>query len=124
MSKAKPRKEDPGEVLARIEAALAALAERVERLEGRGAPAAPAPAEAARPEAGKPEEAPAAAKAPAPPPAVAADGITEEELLAVSAALAAYLGVRVRIRQIRLVSSAAWAQQGRVSIQASHHLHS
>ncbi|MBN1570490.1 MAG: hypothetical protein JXA73_21785 [Acidobacteria bacterium] len=49
--------------------------------------------------------------------------VTEEELIAVSAALAAYLGVRVRIKQIRLLSSDAWAQQGRVSIQASHRLH-
>jgi methylmalonyl-CoA carboxyltransferase 12S subunit len=49
-------------------------------------------------------------------------GITEEELLAVSAAIAAYLGVRAHIRQIRLLSTNAWAQQGRVSIQASHTL--
>ena len=53
-------------------------------------------------------------------PAVAA--ITEEELLAISAAIGAYLGVRAHIRQIRLVSTSAWAQQGRVSIQASHRL--
>jgi methylmalonyl-CoA carboxyltransferase large subunit len=49
--------------------------------------------------------------------------ITEEELLAISGALAAYLGVRVHIRQIRLISSNAWAQVGRVFIQASHSLH-
>ena len=49
-------------------------------------------------------------------------GITEEELLAISAAIGAYLGVRAHIRQIRLLSSNAWAQQGRVSIQASHML--
>ena len=48
--------------------------------------------------------------------------ITEEELLAVSAAIGAYLGVRAHIRQIRLVGTSAWAQQGRVSIQASHRL--
>jgi methylmalonyl-CoA carboxyltransferase large subunit len=48
--------------------------------------------------------------------------ITEEELLAISAALGAYLGVRPHIRQIRLVSTPVWAQQGRVSIQASHRL--
>ena len=50
-------------------------------------------------------------------------GLTEEELLAISGALAAYLGVRVHIRQVRLIGSRAWAQQGRVSIQASHTLH-
>jgi methylmalonyl-CoA carboxyltransferase large subunit len=52
----------------------------------------------------------------------AQSAITEEELLAISAAIAAYLGVRAHIRQIRLLSSNAWAQQGRVSIQASHSL--
>ena len=52
----------------------------------------------------------------------AAEEISEEELLAISAALGAYLGVRAHIRQIRLVSGNAWAQQGRVSIQASHML--
>jgi methylmalonyl-CoA carboxyltransferase large subunit len=55
-----------------------------------------------------------------PQPAPAA--ITEEELLAISAAIGAYLGVRAHIRQIRLVGTSAWAQQGRVSIQASHML--
>jgi|ERR1035441_966765 methylmalonyl-CoA carboxyltransferase large subunit len=49
-------------------------------------------------------------------------GITKEELLAISAAIGAYLGVRAHIRQIRLVSTTAWAQEGRVSIQASHRL--
>ena len=53
----------------------------------------------------------------------AAPQITEDELLAISGALAAYLGLRVRIRQIRLISSRAWAQQGRATIQASHRLH-
>ncbi len=49
-------------------------------------------------------------------------GITEPELIAISAAVAAFLGLRAHIRQIRLVSSNAWAQQGRVFIQASHRL--
>ena len=52
----------------------------------------------------------------------APEGITEEEILAISAAVAAYLGVRAHIKQIRLLSGNAWAQQGRVSIQASHML--
>jgi methylmalonyl-CoA carboxyltransferase large subunit len=55
-------------------------------------------------------------------PVPASAAITEEELLAISAAIGAYLGVRAHIRQIRLVSTSAWAQQGRVSIQASHRL--
>jgi methylmalonyl-CoA carboxyltransferase large subunit len=59
-----------------------------------------------------------AAVAVAQPPAE----ISEEELIAISAAIGAYLGVRAHIRQIRLVGTSAWAQQGRVSIQASHML--
>jgi methylmalonyl-CoA carboxyltransferase large subunit len=99
-------------VLADIQEQLRALTARLDRLEA-SAPAAAAPVPAA-------ERPAAAAEAPvAPPPR---ETITEEELLAVSAALAAYFGVRVRIRQIRLISSQAWAQQGRVSVQASHRL--
>jgi methylmalonyl-CoA carboxyltransferase large subunit len=49
--------------------------------------------------------------------------ISEEELLALSAAIAAFLGVRARIRNVRLVHSATWAQVGRVHIQASHRVH-
>jgi methylmalonyl-CoA carboxyltransferase large subunit len=64
----------------------------------------------------------AAVPAPAPPPAPQADGIPEEIILVISAAVAAFLGKRPRIRQIRLLGSAAWAQAGRVTIQASHAL--
>jgi methylmalonyl-CoA carboxyltransferase 12S subunit len=53
----------------------------------------------------------------------AASGITEEEVLAISAALAAWFGVHAHIRQIRLIRTGAWAQQGRVTIQASHRLY-
>lgn len=48
--------------------------------------------------------------------------IAEETLLLISAAVGAFLGERVHLRQIRLITSRAWAAQGRVSIQASHHL--
>lgn len=48
--------------------------------------------------------------------------IPEDIVLVISAAVAAYLGARVRIRHIQLITSHAWAQQGRVSIQASHRL--
>jgi len=50
------------------------------------------------------------------------EGISEEILLVISAAVAAFLGERAHIRQVRLTRSSAWAQQGRVSIQASHYL--
>ncbi len=56
-------------------------------------------------------------------PVAIAAGISEEELIAISAAVAAYMGVRANIRQIRVIhSTGAWAQQGRVSVQASHRL--
>ena len=86
-----------------LEAQIAELTRRLAELESRNAPATPVAVQQA-----------------APAPAV--EGITEEEVLAISAAVAAFLGVRAHIRQIRLVSGNAWAQQGRVSIQASHML--
>jgi methylmalonyl-CoA carboxyltransferase large subunit len=70
---------------------------------------------------GAPGRMPPAAAAPV-PAAPGRAAITEEELIAISAAIGAYLGVRAHIRNIRLLSTNAWAQQGRVSIQASHRL--
>lgn len=49
-------------------------------------------------------------------------GADNELVVVISAAVAAYLGEKPRIRQIRLVGGSAWAQQGRVTIQASHAL--
>jgi methylmalonyl-CoA carboxyltransferase 12S subunit len=62
--------------------------------------------------------------APSPPPTQPAveQGLSEELLLVISAAIAAFVGKKAHIRQIRLIGSAAWAQQGRVTIQASHSL--
>jgi methylmalonyl-CoA carboxyltransferase large subunit len=57
-----------------------------------------------------------------PPPAPQAEGLSEELLLVLSAAVAAFLGKKPHIRQIRLLGTTAWAQQGRVTIQASHAL--
>ncbi len=97
------KKATQAELLAAIAALreeVAALAARVAALEPKAPVAAP-PA----PEARKEQE-----------------GIPEEVILAISAAIAAFLGKRPRIRQIRLIGSGAWAQQGRVSIQASHAL--
>ena len=64
---------------------------------------------------------PAATVAPV-PVACPAVGISDEIIAVLSAALAAYLGVKPRIRQIRLLGSAPWVQQGRATIQASHSL--
>ena len=55
--------------------------------------------------------------------AAASAGPSEEDMLAISAAVAAFLGVRARIRQVRLVQSSAWGQVGRSGIHASHHPH-
>jgi methylmalonyl-CoA carboxyltransferase large subunit len=95
---------DLATTLEQLQAQLAEISKRMKLLEG---------------------EAPASVQKAAAPPArtePAPDVITEEEVLAISAAIGAYLGVRAHIRQIRLVSTSAWAQQGRVSIQASHRL--
>ena len=59
--------------------------------------------------------------APAEPPRPAE--VTEEDMVFIAAAVAAYLGVRARIRQVRLVQSSAWAQVGRATIHASHRVH-
>ncbi|MEI7788762.1 MAG: hypothetical protein WCI23_08935 [Chlorobiaceae bacterium] len=49
--------------------------------------------------------------------------ITQELLVIMSAAIAAYLGKNVRIRRARFISNqgpSSWSQLGRVSIQSSH----
>jgi methylmalonyl-CoA carboxyltransferase large subunit len=48
--------------------------------------------------------------------------LSKDVILIISAAIAAFLGKKPHIRQIRLVGSGVWAQQGRVTIQASHSL--
>ena len=68
-----------------------------------------------------------AAPAPSAPPAdnkqpAQAEGLSEELVLVISAAIAAFLGKKPHIRMVRLLGSAAWAQQGRTTIQASHAL--
>ncbi len=57
---------------------------------------------------------------PSPAPEPQPESLSEELVLVISAAIAAFLGKKPRIRQISLLSSANWAQQGRVTIQASH----
>lgn len=56
------------------------------------------------------------------PTATVAEELNDETLLIISAAIAAFFGKRPRIRQIRLVTSETWAQQGRIGIHASHAL--
>jgi methylmalonyl-CoA carboxyltransferase large subunit len=95
------------EALEALRKEVARLGERVAALEaGRAAPVPPA-------------SGPQAAGTAAP---LQAEGISEEILLVISAAIAAFLGKKAPIRQIRLLRSDAWAQQGRTTIQASHTL--
>jgi methylmalonyl-CoA carboxyltransferase large subunit len=61
-------------------------------------------------------------KAAAPAAPVEAEELSEELLLVLSAAVAAYLGKKAPIRGARLLGSVGWAQQGRLTIQASHAL--
>lgn len=96
-------------ILDQIRAQLADLTNRIAKLEGK------TPGAEARGTAHSRTE----VEVPVPQ----AEPISEEILLAISAAVAAYLGEGMHIRQIRLISSPAWAQQGRVWIQASHRLH-
>jgi methylmalonyl-CoA carboxyltransferase large subunit len=93
-----------------VQAQLADLAERVSGLEKLAAPAGKAAAPAAAPVAAPVAQSSVAKQA----------GISEEEFLAISAALAAWFGVQAHIRQIRLIHTGMWSQQGRVAIQASH----
>jgi methylmalonyl-CoA carboxyltransferase large subunit len=67
----------------------------------------------------------AALPAPQPIEPEKVEELTPEIIMVLSAAVAAFLGKRARIRSARLVRSApssAWAQQGRVFVQASHNL--
>jgi methylmalonyl-CoA carboxyltransferase 12S subunit len=108
--------EDLRATLQKILAQLANLAERVSGLEQLASISGAETAAAA--EVTAPVEEPI----PTTPPVAVEAGSTEEEVLAISAAIAAWLGVHAHIRQIRLIRTGAWAQQGRVTIQASHRL--
>ncbi len=48
--------------------------------------------------------------------------VSEDVILVISAAIAAFLGKKAHIRHVHLLGSASWSQQGRVTIQASHAL--
>ena len=52
------------------------------------------------------------------------EGISEETLMAISAAVAAYLGKKATIKFVRLAPTDpdVWRAQGRAALQASHQL--
>lgn len=47
-------------------------------------------------------------------------GLNEELVVTIGAAVAAYLGKKAHIRQIRLEGGTTWVKWGRTTIQASH----
>jgi len=96
-----------------------ALSKRLEQLEARVRELEAGARTSASPRAAAVAPAPAAAAAPAPAPP---EELPEDVLTAISAAIAAFLGVKAQIRQVRLVGREGWAQQGRASIMASHRL--
>ena len=83
---------------------------------------APAPIPAVVPVAAPAMAAQPAAKAPEPE---IAEEVSPDMIMVLTAAVAAFMGKRARVRGARLVRNApsnAWAQQGRVFVQASHNL--
>jgi len=50
------------------------------------------------------------------------EALSDELVIVLGAAVAAFLGKKARIRRIQPLGSNVWAQQGRVTIQASHAL--
>jgi len=91
----------------RLEEQIAQLGARIEKLEGLVTALAKAPA-AAPAKPARANEVPIKQEIPT------------ETILAISAAVAAFLGKRASIRQIRLTGTTPWAQQGRATVQASH----
>ena len=119
MVEKKPRsRKEPSNVATELLARIAELEERIARLESArdaaGAGLVSAPRLAPPPVVAAPKPI-----LPAAPPELRED-VSEEILLVISAAVAAFLGERAHVRQVRLVGSDAWAQQGRVSVMASH----
>jgi methylmalonyl-CoA carboxyltransferase large subunit len=113
--------ESGSELRATLQEVLAQLANLAERVAGLEELASMGGAESPAPIVHR-AAAPVLEPPPAQPSLAVEAGISEEEVLAISAALAAWLGVHAHIRQIRLIRTGAWAQQGRVTIQASHRL--
>src|SRR5208337_239410 len=98
---------------------LSRLGQRVAALEA--AAASPVPTAATIKKEAE-TKAPGLAPSPSPAQPAVAERLSEELILVIGAAIAAFVGKKAHIRQIRLIGSAAWAQQGRVTMQASHAL--
>ena len=96
---------------------VARLESLIDNRNGKPSPAAPPPAVQ-----GVPVPQSAAAAKPEPEKV---EEVAPEMIMILTAAVAAFLGKRAHIRSARLMRTApsnAWAQQGRVFVQASHNL--
>ena len=98
------------------------LAEQLKAVQRSVTALEPKKAEPVPPPPAKVEVPKAEAKPQPQPPQV--EGISEEIMLVIAAAVAAFVGKSARIRSARYVNEgqSPWAQQGRVFIQASHNL--
>src|SRR5690242_17533706 len=97
---------DEAQAAARLDGILLELSRLKERVAALEANAAPQPTSAH-------------AVTPAVP---VTEELSEEVVIVLGAAVAAYLGKKAHIRQVSLIGSHPWAQQGRVIVQASHTL--
>jgi methylmalonyl-CoA carboxyltransferase large subunit len=98
--------------LARLGEAVEALRQEMVRLNQRVAALEATALGAAQPTSARPT----AQATPVP----AQEDLSDELVMVIGAAIAAFLGKKAHVRQIRLLGSAAWLHQGRVTIQASH----
>ncbi len=100
------------EWMAAVDDRLRQMAEQIAGLQATAAGPAVKPVEAVKP---------VAAPVTGPPKD---DEISPEILMVISAAIAAFLGKKARIRRVRRIQAGVnpWSQQGRVNIQASHNV--
>ncbi len=50
-------------------------------------------------------------------------GVPDDVVVAISAAVAAFLGHRAKVKQVHYRSGHAWAQQGKAVVQGQHNVH-
>lgn len=50
-------------------------------------------------------------------------GVPDDVAIAISAAVAAFLGHRAKVKQVHYRTGQAWAQQGRAVVQGRHNIH-
>lgn len=122
-SKGKSGKHGESGELARLRQQVASLADSLKQLQEQLADQSKVLANlVARLDGTTPAKAPALAVA----EAASDSAVTPELLIVMAAAVSSFLGKKVRIRSAKMLQSPyeiinPWAQQGRVTVQASHH---